>query len=132
MQKRLTTLFLLVAQEIIFGHGLFAHHHHDEFEEHTHLNTVESNNGKTDIGHLFSSIQHTGDQITYTNSEDKKDHAVKDTVKPFLATLPEFSMSWKFIITFQQNTFPPDRHITYQAPLHCGYSLRGPPIFIVA
>ncbi|MGF7025018.1 hypothetical protein [Sphingobacterium sp. HSC-15S19] len=132
MQKRFTILIILLAQIIVLGHGLFAHHHHEEAEIFQHIRGGEVNTGKVDIGHLFSGIQHTGDQITYTSYDNSDLKSAKDTVKIFLATVPDYRMYWEYTIVFLQHTFPPEGHIAYQSPLHCGYSLRGPPMFIVA
>lgn len=130
LRKYTAILFLIVAQIMILGHGIVSHHHHLEIVNDEHHNG--KNNGETPLEIAFSGFIHAGENISFTNSSETKIVISKDDVKSIKALPIHFTAPVEYIVDYQKNTFPPDRHIIYLPPLHGAYSLRGPPSFIVA
>lgn len=132
LRKNLAIVFFVIAQVVILGHGIISHHHHEKFTAHSHSHqSHDTHEGCVDLGNLFSHIQHTGEQITFTN--DRTDVSVaKELSQPFNAVIFDYRYPIEYIVAYQQHTFPPDRNIIHQSPHYSAYSLRGPPSFIVA
>ncbi|WP_313410971.1 hypothetical protein [Sphingobacterium multivorum] len=130
LRKNLAIVFFFIAQVVILGHGTISHHHHENSTVHSHQEH-DTHKGCVDLEALFSGIQHTGEQITFTN--DRTDISVaKELSQPFNAVILDYQYPIEYIVAYQQHAFPPDRHIIYQSQLYGTYSLRGPPSFIVA
>ena len=130
LRKNLAIVFFVIAQVVILGHSIVSHHHHEEFTAHSH-HAHNADGDCMDLGTLFSNIQHTGEQITFTN--DTADIVVlKELSQPFNAVIFDYHHPIEHIVAYQQHSFPPDRHIIYQSALYGEYTLRGPPSFIVA
>lgn len=136
-------MLLLFAQVVILGHSVIPHHHHtdsstqhhhhtDSSAQHHHHQDNEEPSEDNSLQLIFSSLIHSGEHLTFTQSENVK---VVITKKAFLSldALPgEFPIIPDYVVRHQKHTFPPNNQIIYQSPLDGSSSLRGPPAFIVA
>ncbi|WP_277014354.1 hypothetical protein [Flavobacterium lindanitolerans] len=131
-RKRLIISFLLLAQLIVLGHSLFMHHHHEEYNSHEHEKPSGSGKHEIDFSHLFSSIHHNGEQITFTNVDNCEISALKSLVQNYVAILPDYILPSEYAVAFQKTVFPPGSFEPYSAFYLTSHGLRGPPSFIVA
>jgi hypothetical protein len=128
---------MFIALAILHGHNVIPHHHHnpDQFHE-GHFHSVEDGKSNaehtsenSDLGHLFSSIQHGDNGLTYsigqtfTPSFDKQ-------ILPIVAFLPAFS-EFIEIDNFIQEGSPPYRKVYFNFQNNLPSGLRAPPAFIV-
>ncbi|MBU7570680.1 MAG: hypothetical protein KAF41_08550, partial [Flavobacterium sp.] len=81
LRKNLAIVFFVIAQVVILGHGIISHHHHEIFTVHSH-HDHDADKDCIDLGTLFSGIQHTGEQITFTNDRSHIS-VVKEISQPF-------------------------------------------------
>ncbi|WP_228443921.1 hypothetical protein [Chryseobacterium indologenes] len=133
----MTILLLLVAQVVILGHSFVPHHHHTDLasQQHNHHHDQDSKNQHPEESSLelaFSGFIHSGEQITFTQTDGAKIVITKQALQAIDALPNDFTLPAAHIVSYQKHTFPPDRHIKYPSPLYGAYTLRGPPSFIVA
>ncbi|KUG10696.1 hypothetical protein AMC91_16615 (plasmid) [Elizabethkingia miricola] len=137
LRKKLTILFLLIAQVVILGHGLVPHHHHADLasQQHNHHHGKDAKKQHPEESSLqlaFSGLIHSGEQVTFTQSDASKIIVSKQALQAINALPCDFKMPFAYIVSFQKHTFPPDSKVRYQSPHYGAHSLRGPPAFIVA
>lgn len=131
LRKKLIILFLLIVQAVIIGHGVVAHHHHENRNGHGHDHDSDDHEARC-LTDLFSSIRHSGEQITYTN-ETQDILIVKEITQPFNAVMVTFQYPEAYTAIYQrQKKYPFQRPVFYQPPHDGAHSLRGPPSLIVA
>jgi hypothetical protein len=136
LKKRIAILFLLIAQIIVLGHDIVPHHHHTDLvsQQHHHHDEdgKDQHSDENSLQLAFSGFIHAGEQVTLTYSAGEKIVVTKQALKVMDALPCGFIMPVAYIINCQKHTFPPDRQIIYQSPFYGSYSLRGPPVFIIA
>ncbi len=81
--KTLKIAFLILAQSITLGHGLFAHHHHDQNSVHCHSHDCDQDSSLLDFGHLFADFSHMGDDVVYTNADSADEISVNNIAAGF-------------------------------------------------
>ena len=136
LRKRLAILFLIVAQIVILGHSVVAHHHHIDIpgkgHHHHEQDGKHQDPDETPLELAFSGFLHTGEHVTFTNTEAAKIVASKDAAKSIKALPVDFKAPVEYIVVYQKHTFPPDRQRLYKLPQNGAHKLRGPPAFIVS
>lgn len=133
-KRKIAILFLLIAQVVLLGHAVVAHHHHllTATEDHHHdqdHEQDESEKGFLDI--VFSGFIHSGEQVTYTHSDNTEVSFVKQASNPCAVLISSSPVPFQYSITFIKQVFSPERLITYNSLYPNPHSLRGPPSFIV-
>lgn len=136
LRKKLTILFLLIAQIIILGHGVIPHHHHDKLasakHHHHDHDSKKQHPEETPLEQAFSGFLHAGEQVTFTSAAPTEVVTSK-TVSQSSDILPaDYMPSVEHILWWGKHTYPPDCRIIFRPPLYGAHSLRGPPTFIVA
>lgn len=137
--KRFSILFLLIAQIVILGHGMIAHHH---FVEAAHLENDHQLDGtepKDDLPDnfldvIFGGFTHIGNQVVFTNFGSSEIEVQQEAPQDLKKTLVEYTNkhSSQLNIGFNKQVIYAAQHIIYSAPAHTPYSLRGPPVYMAA
>ncbi|MGF7025024.1 hypothetical protein [Sphingobacterium sp. HSC-15S19] len=127
-----TILFLIIAQIVLLGHELIAHHHYNQRA--IDITDCTSDNQKDDDSTwslAFSAFMHTGEHATFIYAQSNKTEIAKNIskiAKPFAVL---FENPTSYIAVYQKHTFPPNSKCIYNSLQKSCYTLRGPPFFFV-
>lgn len=135
MRKRLALLFLLLAQVVVLGHGMVAHHHHiGDLSEHRHrtYQAKHDHDNSNPLSDGYSGFAHSEEEMSFVHGQSVQTNSTVEN-QEFIADLiciPSFLL----ISTEDRvdSTHFKKRSDLYSPPLHDSWNLRGPPAFIVA
>ncbi len=137
--KKVAIFFLWFAQAIILGHNFFSHHHHHTpHSTHSHANGhhhhhSDANDDDSKVfGHLFSFVQHLGDQLSFTNPVSTDISIAQDFSQPVVAAFQGHVFMLAYNSVCKQHAFPPGQCELFESLHLFFYDLRGPPSFIVS
>ncbi len=110
LRKKLTILFLLIAQVVILGHGLVPHHHHADLasQQHNHHHGKDAKKQHPEESSLqlaFSGLIHSGEQVTFTQSDASKIIVSKQALQAINALPCDFKMPFAYIVSFKNIHF---------------------------
>ena len=129
---------LYSALVIMLGHNFIEHHHHDfehneeshhHHDGHHHDNNNDTEDQSDDLSHLFSSIQHGVEGLTFLSSHCTSDNLSKQISQITSPLKSNFIFNPKIIEDRQNGPPYTDFYDNSQNSLPSG--LRAPPIYIV-